>query len=113
MTLSELAKEQLLNWDHDINPTPLKDIEFNIAHYMMCNGHTAAVMLTEDNIEIRTVKSATFGKGASFGVACEPHWSIELFADWNGVIPKDRYGRTYQALPCNVYQLAELVKNVH
>lgn len=117
MELSELAKEQLLNWDHDINPTPLKDIEFNIAHYIATKHgwglDNVAVQLNHKVLDIRIQKFATFGKGQSFGQACDGFWSMEVYVDFDDIIPREHLGRVGNWLPVGVYVLADHVKTIH
>lgn len=117
MELSELAKEKLLNWDHDINPTPLKDIEFNIAHYIVTKYgwglDNVSVQLNHKVLDIRVQKFATFGKGASFGQSCDGYWSMEVYVNFEGIIPREHLGRVGSWLPVGVYALADHVKTIH
>lgn len=104
----------LLNWDHEINPTTLKDLESNVAnHIAVKHGwglDNVSVELTKNSLEVQVKKTATFGYGQSFGNSCDGFWSNELKVDFSDRLPREITGRVINWLPVGLYDLADMVK---
>lgn len=114
MEFSTFAKENLLNWDHDVNPTSLKDMAANI-HDLIAKGFESAdmvrVALNKKELVIEVMETTIFSRGSSFGRSCIPNWKRVVHADLsNATLPREHIGRVGTYLPVNVYALADYVK---
>lgn len=113
LMVSERKKEpHYFNWDHDVNPTPLADLEANLAFHVgkrYGNPNDVCVRLSNDSFEVLTLKRTTFNNGGSFGAVCEPHWEMALKVNFNNGVPSDVTGRTSSYLPMSCWDLYSLV----
>ena len=103
MSAQSHASTCLLNWDHEIIPTKLSDLLFNLTHEIMRFTGNKQVQVTFDDgqLVVMAVKTSTFSRGSSFGTSCEPYWNRALQVDTTHPYGYERVGRVhnYMAVP--------------
>lgn len=116
MEFSAYAVKELLNWDHDINPTSLEDMAQNIhEHIVSCGGFApdnVRVFLDKDEFVIECVHSSYFPKGSSFGNQCPAYWKRVVHASLHPTLPREHTGYVGQWIPVSVYALTDYVKQL-
>lgn len=105
--------EMIHNWDHDIVPTTLSDMEKNLAHYLDIIGNLPdfRVLLTKDELVIEQNACASFYRGEGFGRNCPPYWKTALRVVNLATDPREGYGRVHHHLPISMYGLSRLVRD--
>jgi hypothetical protein len=105
--------EMIYNWDHEICPTSIADMEKNLAHYLEVTRNYAQVrvMLNRDMLVIQHLASATFGRGQSFGRACDPYWDTVVAVIFDSHLPREAIGRLGHHLPVGLYKFADIVRD--
>lgn len=116
MEFSAYAQKELLNWDHEVNPTSLGHMALNIHDHLVAFGGFAPekvrVYLDKDTLIIEIRKSSYFPNGSSFGTACPPYWKRVVHASLDGVWSNESTGRVGQWIPINVYTLSDYAKRI-